>query len=342
MYSFQLPVLVSLALASLCDLQFTNGVCLFGGQSVLMPDAAPEGLIAHWSFDDSRGLDSSGHQHHAKTAVGSGPAQDSRGASAYFSGNNYAEVDNTAELNATVFTYTMWVYLYRDAEVEGGVSTGFRWCPLLQKGLDDPTTRSFARAPALFLDRRERGLRFYITSTASDTYPQGEYIESAAHLPYQRWTHLALLRGERRSRLYVNGILDVSNSTDGSTVANSGSLYLGGTPSSGAGCQVAHLLDEVRVYSRELSEEDIEAEAAGALGGIEPRYVRLGCTNCGQSTAEESCPGNYHLCTGIELHSGAYQVARANGWVGWSSRVWARGAQAEDGLGLGLCCQDLR
>lgn len=307
-----------------------------------MPDAAPDGLVAHWSFDDSKGLDSSGHQHHAKTAVGSGPAQGSRGASAYFSGNNYVEIENSAELNATVFTYTLWIYLYRDAEVEGGVGTGFRWCPLLQKGLDDPTNRSFARAPALFLDRRERGLRFYITSTASDAYPQGEYIESAAHLPYQRWTHLALLRGERRSRLYVNGILDVSNSTDGSTVANSASLFIGGTPGSGIGCQVGHLQDEVRVYTRELSEEEIEAEAAGALGEIEPRYVRIGCLNCPQSSAEESCPGNYHLCTSIELHSGAYQVARANGWVGWNSRVWARGAQAEEGQGLGVCCQDLR
>ncbi len=32
-------------------------------------------------------------------------------------------------------------------------------------------------------------------------------------------------------------------------------------------------LDELKVYSRELKEFEIEAEAAPALGGIEPNYI---------------------------------------------------------------------
>ena len=327
-----------------CDLTLSGGVCLFGGATVLMPDAAPPGLIGHWSFDDNAGLDSSGLQHHASSSVPSGPAAGGQGASAQFSGSNFVEIPDAADLDSRIFTLTTWLFLYRNAEVEGGVSTGFRWCPILQKGLDDPTNRVFARAPALFVDRRDRGLRAYVSTTASDTFQQGEFVESNARIPYQRWTHLAIVRGERRIRLYVNGIIDSLNTTEGFTSTNTGSLYIGNTPGNTETCQVAHLQDEVRLYSRELTEEEIEAEASGALGEIEPRYVRLGCINCVLEDAMNACPAGYHLCTSIELHSGGYQVARANGWVNWNSRVWSRGAQPQDGTteGLGICCQDLR
>ena len=323
--------------AGLCDLVLSGGVCLFGGETVLVPEAAPVGLVGHWSFDDGSGLDGSGLQHHANLTVAAGPAMGGQGASALFN-SDYMEVPDAPDLDVRLFTVTTWVYMYRDADA----GDSFRWCPILQKGRDDPSGAVYNRSPALFYDRRDRGLRAFVLTTSADAYPQGEFVDSNARLPYQRWTHIAVVRGERRIRLYINGIIDAMNTTEGFTFTNSDSFFIGGAPGYTENCPVRHLQDELRFYSRELTEEEIEAEASGALGELEPRYVRLGCINCVYADAIAACPSGYHLCTSIELHSGGYQVARANGWVNWNSRVWAHGSPSDSELGLGVCCQDLR
>ena len=45
---------------------YAGGVCASGGLKLLVPDAAQHGLIAHYTFDDNRAADSSGHGNHAK------------------------------------------------------------------------------------------------------------------------------------------------------------------------------------------------------------------------------------------------------------------------------------
>lgn len=66
------------------------------------------------------------------------------------------------------------------------------------------------------------------------------------------------------------------------------------------------LMDELRFYNRVLHEAEIEAEAAPALGGIEPSHILLGCVNCLLEKASKSCIEGYHICTNIELHTGGY------------------------------------
>jgi len=143
----------------------------------------------------------------------------------------------------------------------------------------------------------------------------------------------------------VNGIQDNSNSTSGWTSPNESPLYIGGTPATIEKCLLHLLVDETRYYEKELSDMEIEAEAAGALGQVEPRFVRLGCVDCTVSTAESSCTSDYHLCTSIELHSGAYSVSRINGWTELNKNVWSYSALETDSesndQGLGLCCLNL-
>lgn len=140
----------------------------------------------------------------------------------------------------------------------------------------------------------------------------------------------------------MNGVKDAVNATEEDTQVNEGPLYLGSTPSSLDNCQLAFYLDELRYFARELFAEEIEAGAYGALGSIEGYFVRLGCLNCGLTEASASCPEEYHLCYSIELHSGAYAVARSLGWTDWNSHFWTQGASAEDNeQGIGICCLDL-
>ncbi len=50
-----------------------GAICLFEGRKVLLPDAAPKGMIAHWNFDGDHVVDSSGNRNHAKDPIPSGP-----------------------------------------------------------------------------------------------------------------------------------------------------------------------------------------------------------------------------------------------------------------------------
>lgn len=225
------------------------------------------------------------------------------------------EVSHTKDFTSKVYSVTFWLFLIKEYTEDLKQKKGLRWCPLLQKGVDDTFESIYFRSPAIFFDRKERVLKAIVSTTAANTQPQGEMLFSNAKMQYQRWNHIALVVTETKVKLYVNGILDAVNATEGRASINDMPLFVGNTPWHIEDCNVPSYIDELRFYNRILNEEEIEAEAAPALGGIEPNYVNLGCINCGLDQASKACLDGYHLCTSIELHTGGYQVARAMGWV---------------------------
>lgn len=325
-----------------CDIQLDTGICIYNGENVIAPNAKLGGVQGYWSFDDNQCLDYSGLGNHAKVAVAAGHSWGGFGSSARFSGTELIEIPSSNSISAEVFSLTFWIYLEEEDTIN---QTGLRWCPLLQKGTDDEEEEVYERTPAIFYDRDEHMLRIYITTTEIEDFPQGEYLESYARLPFQRWTHIAVVRSSQKLELYVNGVFDRSNSTEGWTEPNTSPLYLGGTPWKISECPVPFLMDELRYYDRELLIEEIFSESTGALGQIESRFIQLGCVECSLEDANSACNTGYHLCTTIELHSGAYDVVRANGWYLVSPTVWSYSALEEsfdsDVLGLGICCLDL-
>ena len=60
--------------------------------------------------------------------------------------------------------------------------------------------------------------------------------------------------------------------------------------------------------------------------------------------AEKKCPINFHLCSLLELNSGAFYMARKMGWLRFgNSNMWYFNpelVQKSDNLGMGLCCVD--
>ena len=340
-----LSFIFSIVSGDLCDLELDSGVCLFQGQTVLQPDAYPKGLMGHWSFDDSKVLDSSGYENHAKedVPVVSGPG--GHGTAAKFDGHSYVEIPNSDKLNLSIFTMTFWAFLNIDQSAAQEDETQLRWCPIIQKGKDDLEAEKYHRTPGVFLDRVDRLLRVFVSTNENEKFPMGEHVESNARLPIRRWTHVTVTRTDKRIRLYVNGILDAVNATEGSTEINDDAFYFGNTPVHTEDCHVPLFIDNVKLFNRELWQGEIEGEAAGSLGTIEANYVRLGCINCNFNHAKDSCDDDYHLCDSIEIHSSVYQVARAQGWVNWNSHLWTGDATADidnDSIGLGICCADLK
>lgn len=338
-----------------CDVEVTNSICL--GSTMLLPPARMTGLQGHWSFDEVWPFDGSGNRLDGRTRHVAGPAF-GQGSSALFHERSPIEVRHTGQLTAQSFSYTFWIFLIEMGAHERGDGEA---CTVLATGpREDPASR------AVLVDPGSGELRIECpTRDEAD-----EFIRSQSRLETNRWYHVALVRldGERRTRLYVNGILDSSVITTGYTaVPDTRAFFLGGRPEEPA-CSAAMYLDEVKVFDRPLLPDEIQAEAALSLGGIEASFFRLACLSCPLEEAAKNCPEAYHICSDLELHMGGYAVARSLGWLQQSSHVWGRAKEVdktaahpcgalleqvthtpgsptspdfEGGtMGLGLCCAD--
>jgi len=364
-------------LGSACEEDAAEAICLGAdSEHVMLPPALPAGIVGFWSFDDSLPLDASGNNMHGLASVHAGPAFAGQGSSAHFFKSNFMVVAHQPKMALKDFSYTFWVHLLDDTS---GNHQGLRVCPLLRKGgaanaLQDGQA-PLPPAPAILLDRQTRHLRIEVATSGG---PPGDMVElgteafeSNALLARGRWFHIALVRlnGQRRTRLYVNGILDASQSSKGYTAPNSGPLYVGGDAGVRDQCNVPMYIDELKVYSRALDHDEIQAEAAPSLAGVEPSFLRLACVECPLVIAQKNCPDKYHICNSLELHMGGYQVARTLGYLQKGTHVWSHatahnskgkenvikqppgggfsstprpsGATGSNPvLGLGLCCAD--
>lgn len=351
-----------------CDVDSSGPICLGSQERITLPAAKPPGLVGFWSFDEKQAVDHAG-DNHAVTPFQPGPALGGRGQSAAFR-RSYVTIPSSQQLQSQDFSYTFWLRFVTTGADDQEVipETGLKLCPILRKGLENRYQQTYAAAPAILIDRETRKLRVEVATRGDGSSgAQGEAIESNARLREDQWFHIAVVRldAQRRTRLYVNGVLDASAPTLGYGQPNDEPLFVGSDPVFSDRCDVPLLLDELRVYSRPLTPDEIQAEAAPALNGIEPSFVRLSCISCPLETAMQNCPEGYHICNALELHMGGYQVARTLGWLKPSDHVWSHatpsnaalqhaqalgmgaapaptpGQAAESGLmGLGLCCSD--
>jgi len=324
-----------------CGIDTSGPICLGTRSQVLLPPAMPKGLVGYWSFDKPSATDSSGHNNHGAGAVLVGPSMAGQGSSAFFH-HFYLEVPSSDSLRLHDFSYTFWVYFIEDKSSED-VSSGLKVCPIVRKGLDSEVRfpgedgRRYAAAPAILYDRVTKRLRIELLTTTGDGPDSVESFETNARLHKGRWFHIALVRidSQRMTRLYVNGVLDDSHNTKGFMQPNRESLYVGGDALSHDTCNLPLYLDELRVYERPLTPDEIQAEASPALAGIEPSFVRLACFDCPLQMALQNCPDGYHLCNSLEMHIGGYQVARSLGWLQKGGHVWSHAPQANSELQQG-------
>lgn len=326
-----------------CDLISDGAICLFNGERVLLPMAAPKGLVGYWNFDEVRPLDNSGNRNHGVGVVKSGPAFGGSGASAFFSGGDYITIPYQTAMSSPDFTVTFWLFVVQDFFT---ASKGIRYCPLFQRGNDDLFSKKFQRSPALYYDRKEKSLKFYV-KTKNEELIQGESLTSNARITTQRWLHIAIVKIDNKLKLYVNGILDNQMILKSNIEKSEAPLYIGNVPWLKDQCDYPFLMDEVRYYNSAIEEDKIQAEASPILGGIEPSFLQLGCMNCPLKEASTACVDGYRLCTSIELHTGGYQIARSMGWLKWNTHIWTHGALKTPGdfaklKGLALCCAELK
>jgi chitodextrinase len=207
----------------------------------------PSTLVGAWSFDAGSGTtaaDSSGNGN-AGTLNGATWQSSGRfgGALSFDGAGDNVSIADSASLDLTnASTLEAWVYP-TSAPAYAGVVAKERAGGGLPYGLEAAS-----------------GLPDGYVNTGSNAT-----AASSSALPLSSWTHLAQTYDGTAVRLYVNGALAASTSASGSLLNSSDPLRIGGDQTWGE--WFAGRIDEVRIYSRALSQSEIQTDMNTAIDG---------------------------------------------------------------------------
>jgi hypothetical protein len=93
-------------------------------------------------------------------------------------------------------------------------------------------------------------------------------VSGPAPLPLNTWSHLAVTYDGSQLRLYVNGALVATKAQGGTIPVSAGPLRIGGNSIWGEWFKGA--IDEVRVYDRAVTPDEILADMASPVGATRP------------------------------------------------------------------------
>ena len=229
-------------------------LCLLASAFCLLPAAhaqtRDEGLVAYWSFDEGGGdtaYDYSGNSNDG-TIYDAAWVTGVSGAALEFDGENaYVEVPYDAVLDDyPPISVACWVKI-PDLSTEHIIilNKGNCWAPVIN------SSRQFwVDMPGLT--------------------PQQVFSPNA--LPVNTWQHLALVYDGSQVRLYENGSESVSEAVTGVLAADTHPLMIGAnSPDPYTSYIFRGLIDEVRIYDRALSEEEIQ-ELYSFHGGFQNAF----------------------------------------------------------------------
>jgi Concanavalin A-like lectin/glucanases superfamily/Cadherin-like domain/Bacterial Ig domain len=214
----------------------------------------PEGLVLALAFDEDSGL----------TAIdGSGGGRDGAiqgalrvpghsGNALQFDGvDDWVTVPGSDALGLTAaLTLTAWV---NPTVAPGGWNTII----MKERGVEDFAYALYANDGAP-VPGGNAAPAAYINAGGSHTSTPGTAVLAA-----QTWTHLAATFDGATLRLYVNGILASSRARTGPVAGSTGALRIGGN-SAWPGEFFAGLIDDVRIYDRALTADEIAADMGAA------------------------------------------------------------------------------
>jgi hypothetical protein len=193
------------------------------------------GLVAAYSFDEGQGprvsdASGNGNSGYIANAVWS---EGRSGSALQFGGKGWVTIRAAQALDATgEMTLQAWIYPAQP-------QTAWR----------DVITRETSGGESAFS-----------LPAASAAAPAGEgwVVKEKVKLAPGRWAHLATTYDGRVQRLYVNGALVAVRPLPRTKVGEPGALHVGGSPVWGD--RFKGKIDEVRVYNRALTTEEIRVD----------------------------------------------------------------------------------
>ncbi|MDA1192567.1 MAG: LamG domain-containing protein [Candidatus Poribacteria bacterium] len=208
-----------------------------------------DGLVGYWTFDDGDGdtaVDSSGNGNDGALVRGPEWVDGQFGGALRFDGTQRHKVEvphsDSFGTITTGVTLEAWV---NPANFNSWVSFGVK---------GDITYGMFIN-PSAFVRIHYSG------GTTLDT--------AASILAANEWTHVVGTYDGAHARIYINGEMEAEIASALPVPAGTAAFVIGGTLESRD--WYTGMLDEVRLYNRGLTEDEVRANMAGPTRAVEPR-----------------------------------------------------------------------
>ena len=214
---------------------------------------ASSGLVGSWSFNEGTGTtvyDSSGNGNNGTMMNAPVWSTGSYGLALAFNGaDNYVEILHNETLTSSNFTIEAWIYLNSDVvgtqarivSKQETISKSYSF-DIFGKGYGGST-----------------GNQLLLSIGNGTTWWN---FLSTTHLSNQTWYHVAGTQEGTTSKIYIDGQLDKNGTTSTQTANNTGVLTIGCQKQTGTGASYFFngTIDEVRIYNRALSQQEIQGD----------------------------------------------------------------------------------
>jgi RNA polymerase sigma factor (sigma-70 family) len=215
------------------------------------PVQAGTGLIAHWTFDEGRGLianDRTGNGHTGELVNGPIWAPGKIGGALSFNGiDNYVRIPSSSAFNSMKdqMTVVAWVFNREEAPAFGSI---------IQRRQGQDVLDVWNLYYDMSSDRR---YSFSVITSSKEgyttVYGQPSYPDLNA------WVHLAGVYDGTLIRLFRNGVLQVSGPCTGTLATETTPVMIGACDTGVQGMRehIDAVVDDVRLYNRALSDAEI-------------------------------------------------------------------------------------
>lgn len=223
----------------------------------------PPGMISYWRLDEGSGTiayDSVGTNDGSVTnpnwslyGMVGGCIQSSP------HGSTYARVSNSLSLNVPgdQLTVEAWVYLFGSSYLEGQGNAGYVAAKDISEGY---------LSYGLLVGGWWRGLFQFTVETIENGW---RYVDSTIDFPAGTWFHMVGVYDGSQLRLYVNGVLNNVAAQSGTIASGPGPFWIGKYPGlNGYDWAYYGKIDEVAIYNRALSAEEIRQHYENGLKGL--------------------------------------------------------------------------
>ena len=221
----------------------------------------PPGLVGWWP-GEGNAYDAAGTNNGTLQGGATASAAGVVGSAFGFDGTNgYVQIPDAPQLRPTNLTIEAWVrFDSLDSPGLGGAFPGEQYIVFKQNSRSN-TFEGF------FLGKGRAGGRDLFIFGVSSASGQSAELDSAASVATNVWYHLAGARGSNYLQLYVNGQLDSQTNVSFPQDYGTNALCFGTSGQAYWDRKLKGTLDEVSLYNRALSSNEVAAiYSAGSLG----------------------------------------------------------------------------